>query len=190
MKAFVAFHLVCITVAAIPNPSEKILNGSVPPGGSDHLLVWNHKFLKTQKPIDAYLSVSGFWQYWDMFAPDPANTDIWVDADIVYRDGSTKHYAYPRIYSLPIPQKYPSERFRKFYERVNDDRYRFLWPQFALRIAYLNDNPSNPPTSVRLTRHWRPVAPPGQVQPRDYNAYMFYEYVVRQDELAQMRGMP
>ena len=34
-----------------------------------------------------YLSTTGLWQYWDMFAPDPSNLDVWFDALVTYRDG-------------------------------------------------------------------------------------------------------
>jgi hypothetical protein len=122
-----------------------------------------------------------------MFSPNPAQIDFWSDAEVIYRDGTRKHYQYPRIYLMPIPEKYPNERFRKFFERANDDNYPYLWPQFGLRIAYLHDDPKNPPVKVRLTRHWRQVAPPGKPQPKDYNHYMYFEYTVDQGKLAKMR---
>lgn len=187
VKVFVVLHLICITVWALPNPPEGIAAGNAKPIGSDHLLLWNQRHLKSFKPLSSYLFVSGFWQYWDMFAPNPASTDIWIDAEIVYRDGAKKHYQYPRMFLLSIPEKYPNERFRKFYERVNDPNYSYLWPSFAMRIAYLNDNPANPPATVRLTRHWMDVAPPGVPQATTYKSALYFEYTVDPRKLEKMR---
>jgi hypothetical protein len=187
VKAFVALHIFCVTVWALPNPPEGIASGAANPVGSDYILIYNQKYLKNFKPIPAYLFITGTWQYWDMFAPNPASMDIWVDAEVIYRDGSKKHYQYPRIFLLSIPEKYPSERFRKFYERVNDNNYSYLWPPFALRIAYLNDNVANPPVKVRLTRHWMTVSPPGKPPAPNYQSFMYYEYAVDQKKLARMR---
>lgn len=190
VKAFVGLHLLAITIWSLPNPPEEILQGKRVPKGSDWILVWNHKHLKARQEVQAYLFILGWWQYWDMFAPNPSSMDIWADAEVIYKDGTRRHYQYPRIYLLPIPSKYPNERFRKFYERVNEDKYAFLWPQFALRIAYLNDNPQNPPVRVRLTRHWLMIAPPGAPQQKEYSHYMYYDYVVDQRKLAKMRLSP
>jgi len=190
VKVLVFAHLFCITVWALPAPPATLMNGQVKPVGSDYILLWNQKGPKQWRPLNAYLFTTGFWQYWDMFAPNPAQTDFWADAEVVYRDGKTRYYLYPRIYLLPIPSKYPNERFRKFFERANSEDYAFLWPQFALRIAYLNDDPANPPVPVRLTRHWLPIAPPGQTQQKEYNRYTYYEYAVDQKALAEMRVSP
>jgi hypothetical protein len=187
VKALVLLHIFCITVWALPNPPDTIMEGKAKPYLTDNLLVWNAKYLKTQQPLAAYLFTTGVWQYWDMFAPNPAQTDIWCDAEIIYRDGTHKYYLYPRMFTLPIQNKYPQERYRKFYERVNEDKYSYLWPPFALRIAYLNDDPKNPPVTVRLTRHWLRIMPPGEPQQKEYNKYTYFEYVVDPHLLQKMR---
>lgn len=187
IKVFVALHLLCITIWSLPNPPEGVANGAKPVG-SDYILLYNQRYLKSFKPISSYLFVSGFWQYWDMFSPNPASTDIWVDAEIVYKDGKKKHYQYPRMYLLSIPEKYPNERFRKFYERVNEPNYSYLWPQFCLRIAYLNDDPKNPPVTVVLTRHWLKIEPPGTPQPTEYRSGRYFEYAVDPKKLEEMRN--
>ena len=178
VKAFVAFHLVAITVYALPNPPQELMDGKRPAYGTEPILVWNKNYLKSFQPFTCCLYVTGFWQYWDMFSPDPSSTDLWLDAEVKYKDGSVKHYQYPRMYLLPIPMKFLEERFRKFYERVNSDDYSQLWPLVAQRIAHEMDNPSNPPTEVRLVRHWMTIMPPGTAQPTDYNHYEFYVYAV------------
>ena len=76
-------------------------------------------------PVKYYLIPTGFWQYWDMFAPNPANIDFYCDAEVTYADGSHRTYTYPRMYKLGIIQKYGMERFRKYYERARDDSYQY-----------------------------------------------------------------
>jgi len=187
VKAFVVFHLIAITIWALPNPPANVQSGEQKPIYSDYLLFWNWKWLKPLTPVQVYNSTTGFWQYWDMFAPNPASTDIYCDAEVVFKDGTKKHYQYPRMYLLGIGQKYVNERYRKYFERVNQEQYSYLWPLFAQRIAYLNDNRQNPPVTVRLKRYWRPVAGPGMVQQPDYNSYLFYEHAVDRRQLARMR---
>ena len=154
---------------------------------------------------------SGLWQSWDMFAPNPAGTDIWCDAEVVFDDGSTKRHQYPRIYKLSLVSKFFKERYRKFYERVNQDSNSWLWPPFAQRIALEEYEPGKPiPVTVRLWRHFyaapkfmtfpeyltnlRDAASKGKLsfdvvfppQPEGldkYSDYMFYEYQVDTDAL-------
>ena len=156
----VVFHVFAITVWALPKPSDAILKGKQPPVGTDWLLYWNARYLKESMPERLYCATTGLWQYWDMFSPNP------------------------RMYLLPLPQKYPYERYRKFFERAHAEDYRFLWPLFAQRVALLCDtNPKNPPVKVVLRRHWRPVAPPGKIQQQNYNEYEYFTYAVDLDLL-------
>lgn len=187
VKLFVAFHLVAITVWALPDPPKETLEGKRKAFGTENILVWNRENAKAFQPIPLYLLTTGFWQYWDMFSPNPAQIDIWCDAQVVYKDGSTKHYQYPRIALLPLEMKFLKERYRKFYERVNQDQYSYLWPPFAQRIAHLMDDPNNPPVEVLLTRHWLQVVPPGVKQPTEYNHYTYYDYAVDQKKLERDR---
>jgi hypothetical protein len=189
VKLLVGFHVFATVVWALPNLSEKVMNGTVQPTGTKWLLYWNAKYLKTLSPVKAYLFSTGTWQYWDMFAPDPANTDWYCTAEIEYRDGTKKPGDYPRIYDLPIPVKFVKERYRKFYERAHDDSKPILWPTFAQRIALLGyTDPKNPPVKVRLTRNWRFVADPGKKQDEKYSSYTYYIYLVDRKQLDAAKG--
>lgn len=191
IKLFVLFHVICITSWSIPNASPAQLSGQLNPptfAAGDWVRVWNNRYVKKQPPLQAYLFVTGFWQYWDMFAPNPAHTDFYCDADVIFKDGTHKTYQYPRVFELPIPSKYVQERYRKYFERVHEDKNSYLWPQFAQHIAFVNDNPANPPVKVRLNRHWLEIAPPGKPQDTAYSSYMFFELSVDQRALARMRA--
>jgi hypothetical protein len=93
--AFVAYHIVAITIYALPKPSNDVLSGKVSPRGSDALLAFNVREMKQWAVFYGYLYPTGFWQYWDMFAPDPAQTDIWCDAEVTFLDGTKTMFFNP-----------------------------------------------------------------------------------------------
>lgn len=170
VRIVVFLHVFAVFVWTLPRPPKE-------PRGSDYILLFNDKLKGSV--IQKYLIPTGFWQYWDMFSPNPSNLDMWADADIIYQNGQVKHYQYPRMKLLSIPEKYLQERFRKYYERAYLDSNSFLWPHFAQRIALLNyTDPSNPPVRVRLSRHWRFIKPPNEKQDEDYQSAMYFEYLV------------
>ena len=189
VKLFVLFHIIAITSFAMPTPPAAIREQRVQPGGSEWLVYWNDTYVKTLPPISIYLKETGFWQYWDMFAPNPSHTDTWCDAVIKYKDGTTKRYAYPRMYDLPLWKKFLQERYRKFFERAGSDDYYFLCPSFGLRMALLNDNLNNPPVQVQIFRHFKQVAEPGKFQDPNYKSYCYYTYIVDQVDLARVRRL-
>lgn len=189
VKALVGFHVFAICVWALPNPPETIVNGVSKPRASQWLLFWNAQYLKTLTPVRCYLFVTGTWQYWDMFSPDPASTDWYGTVDVEYRDGTKRTVPYPRMNDLPIPMKYVKERYRKFYERAHDDGKPILWPSFAQAMALrAYTDKANPPVVVRLRRHWLFVSPPGKPQPTKYNEYLYYAYAVDQARLRRAAG--
>jgi hypothetical protein len=186
LKVLVCLHILAITIWAMPVPSA-VMKGERAPIYTEWVLVENQRYLKTFQPLQVYLFSTGFWQYWDMFSPNPSQTDYWCDADVTYKDGLVKRYQYPRIFNLSLAHKFVSERYRKFYERVNNPDYRFIWAPFAQRIALLNDDPKNPPVKIALRNHWKQVMPPGMRQPQGYNEKLFYTYIVDQAQLARDR---
>jgi len=216
-KWLVAFHVFAITVWSLPPPAPAIVNGSVKPAintGSasefarslvpfihDHILLFAYR-VKYPNLQDAgptrlagqatrgYLLSTGMWQYWDMFAPNPSNLDLWVDAEVLFQNGSRRVYAYPRIAKLPIPLKYVQERFRKFAERAHSEEFHYAWPAFAQRIALSAfDDPADPPVQVVLRRHFREILPPDQVTPTAYTAYAYYRHTVNLEALRRDAGV-
>ena len=190
--AFVAFHVISITIYSLPNPSKPVLLDQVQPSGSDYFLKYNTKVFKAWLPISTYCYVTGFWQFWDMFAPDPAQVDTWCDAQVTYFDGSKKMFQYPHIKELPIPEKFLKERYRKYFERVNDDsQFFYLWTSFGQAIAYkMADDPNNPPVQVDITRHFIYVPRHNVVPDKDppYTPYTFFRYRVDQSKLYSLKG--
>jgi hypothetical protein len=190
LRVYVLFHLVAITSWSLPPPPKAVSSGRVGPYGSDWILLANERYVRKSIAAD-YVLWTGFWQFWDMFSPDPASIDFWGDADVTFKDGAVRRHQYPRMYILPIPAKYIKERYRKFYERAHPDEYAYLWPVFAQRIALENlGDPSNPPVKVALRRHWMKIPKPGQPMPREYVSYVYYVHDVDQEALQRALGSP
>lgn len=185
VKLFVAWQITVMIIWTLPNPRPEVLSGRLPANGSDQILLFNNKNLKTIPPVSGYLMATGTWQFWDMFAPDPAQTDFWGDAIVTYRDGTTSRYLYPRMYELDVFKKYLMERYRKFYERAHTEDYAFLWPIFGQRIAEkCYTDRKNPPVKVALSRHWQAVQRPSQKDPNPpYYSYQYFTHVVDLTEL-------
>ncbi len=188
LRVWLAFHLVAITSWSLPKPPPAVLSGRDLPIGTDWLNLWNERYVKPSI-IRPYLLWTGFWQVWDMFSPDPSDTDLWGDAIVTYQNGLQRRYRYPRMYELPVTWKFVKERYRKFYERASQDAHSYLWPVFAQRIALLSDTePGNPPVRVLLRRHWMPLPKPGNPMPETYNTAEYYEHTVDQQALDRESG--
>ena len=179
-----------ITIWAIPNPPDAIMNGRIPwrvqtdsfphfaQSINDGVRLLNKNRLRTSF-IKYYDMPTGVWQYWDMFAPNPADIDWYGDAEVIYRDGTKRIYNYPRMYNYGIVQKYFMERFRKYYERAHDEQYGYAWPAFAQRVALLSTtDPKNPVVEVHLRKHWLVIQPPGKPQPTEYKSEEYFRYPV------------
>ncbi|MCE2765970.1 MAG: hypothetical protein LW628_03510, partial [Fimbriimonadaceae bacterium] len=69
---FVAFHVLAVVIYTLPKPIEPVLKGEAEPRGADAFLKYNFQVLRETPPVAGYLLLTGFWQYWDMFAPEPS----------------------------------------------------------------------------------------------------------------------
>lgn len=200
-KIWVWFHLFVVTCVCLPRVPEDVSTGKREPFGTEWVLVYNDK-LKTL--LQPYTWPTGFWQSWDMFAPNPSNWEGYVSAVVFYQDGTSRAFHYPRMYDLPLGIKYFKERFRKFLERAQPTQFAWNYPFFARRIALEAwKDPGNPPIKVELWRHWYnvpptvtfdewltslgrgPLFPPNPKQP-DYNHVKYFTYIVPQDELRRL----
>ncbi len=198
LKGFVIFHIVAITIWSIPEPPAALRQGTTAPRGSDFVILANWHYLKTEDPaypttiqpiIADYLLATGFWQYWDMFSPNPASIDFYSDAIVRYKDGTEKVWNYPRMEKLSNGEKFLKERYRKYYERVRQDDYSYLWGVYAqVAAAEMDTMPGNPPVNVRLRRNWIEIQPPDQPQWKKYSSFFYFDYVVNQVELRAAKG--
>lgn len=160
VSAFILTHLVIFALWSLPLPLSLV-------GG----------FREAVRP---YLWWSGLFQQWDMFAPSPMTINGYVEADVVFRDGATRTWTFPRMEKLGLVDRLFRERYRKY---VNDymrtDEYAALWPDAARYVARANRQPANPPIAVVLYRYWSEIGP----QPVPWMRYRFYVYAVKPGDL-------
>ncbi len=165
INIFLIFNLVAITCWAVPL--------TIP---------LTAVFKQTFRP---YLAWSGLFQTWDMFSPSPKSINSYVEAIIVYQDGNTRKWSFPRMEQLSLIDRYFKERYRKFVENLKEDTNSALWPDTARFIARLNNNRAVPVKSVSLVRYWSDIVPraDGEYQPSPWRAYIFYTYTVNPRDL-------
>ena len=197
VKVFALVHLFCFVEWSLPNPPQAIANGSYDCRDVQNLarqplgcLYLANNMLEGVNPLKYYVMSTGVWQSWDMFAPNPARRDTYLDAEVTFADGTKKIVAYPRMYDLSIPEKYVKERYRKYVERLWKNDYAYKWDQFALymaQLAYTDRN--NPPTLVLVRAHWRDVQPMDQPQQENYNSETFIRYIVPQEQLREAKPL-
>ena len=183
VQTFVLFHIFAITSWSLPRPPERELAGLR--DAPNRILFYNENYVR-QSPMKYYLKSTGLWQSWDMFSPNPSNTDVWIDAVVTYEDGPKVQYLYPRMKKLSIREKYFKERYRKFVENAHQERFSYKWPAIAQRVAYLSyRGDDNLPVMVELRRHFKVIPGPDAEQPEGHTTYPFYYYMVDQAELAK-----
>jgi len=191
LRLVVFAYLLGIVLWTLPGPPENMKIGIQDISRADKIrnfpalvLYWNKVYVQQSKLRDV-LRVTGTQQNWNMFAPNPVREDTWIDAIIELKDGHEVYYLYPRGSQMGLVDKFIRERFRKYIESVHLDANSFLWPPLANYIArqQFNQDPTNPPVFVTLTRHVRPVLPPGYEQPKDFDSAVFFETPISRDKL-------
>jgi hypothetical protein len=195
VKAWVLFHIFMIVSWSLPKPPDRVMD-DVPPKGAaevvrdapNYLLKANWWFKGT--PFHYYLDTPGFWQYWNMFSPNPANVDAWLDAEVEFADGTQMVYKYPRMQDLSVFERYFKERYRKFVENVHGDRFTYKWPMVAQAIAYASyQGDGNLPVKVTLRRHFKEIkplttfSPPPDYKEPEYQMYEFFVYMVDTEKI-------
>ena len=116
--------------------------------------------------VRPYMTATAFAQSWNMFSPNPDRLDVYLEAQITYRDGEKRSWTFPRLAHMGYVRRYQEERWRKIVEVSTHGGNQMLWPALARYAARVNDYDSqNPPVSVELIQHSRQVPPPGQPMP-------------------------
>lgn len=190
IKAWWLLHVTLITLWCFPHPPPAVREGRAQGGPLDSLLAFNDNYVRTG-PSRWYIEPFGLWQYWDMFAPDPLKRDYYFDAVLQYQDGTVKTVEFPRIFKMPVPEKYRKERFRKYGERVQDSDYQYLWPTWAQWMAtQATTDRNNPVVALNLQKKVRDILPPSpNIDPNQpYETTMFHPQMVDQARLFRDKG--
>jgi hypothetical protein len=165
INLFLAFHIIAITCWCVPL--------DIP------------LFPLCKKLVRPYFLWTGLFQSWNTFAPTPWMSNSYVEAIIVYKDGSTKTWAFPRMEQLSLTERYFKERYRKFSESLQNEENDALWPDVARRVARANSTPSKPAKTVILVQNWSPIVPrpDGSYQPEPWDQHVLYGYGVKPEDL-------
>jgi len=165
IDAFLVFHIVAIACWCVPF--------NVPP------------LLQVRRFVRPYFVWSGLFQSWDMFAPVPKAANTYIEAVIVYRDGSRKNWTLPRMDQLGLTEKYFKERYRKFEDTLQQSENDALLLDVARRVARLNSSPANPVRTVILIQNYsfNVPRPDGSNAPQPWQQHVLLGYGVQPEDL-------
>jgi hypothetical protein len=160
-----AFHLVAITCWCIPTNLAGVV--------------------VVRKLVQPYFLWSGLFQSWDMFAPSPKSANTYVEAQIVYKDGTREVLSLPRMELLGLQGKFFKERYRKFADNLVDERFDLMLPDVARHIARSKSTPENPVKLVVLVFNFSFIAPgpDGSLVSQPWDRHVLLGYGVRPEDL-------
>ncbi len=165
INAFIIFHLIAIVCWSLP------VNNSLV------------QFVK--ESVRPYLVWSGLFQSWDMFSPSPKSVNSYLEAVVIYADGTSQLWSFPRMELLGTKDRYFKERYRKYEENLQNNVYADLWPDAARYIARLNSDSTHRVQKVLLVVRWSDIIPRSDNTydrgPWDVN--VFYTYTVKPEDL-------
>jgi hypothetical protein len=165
INGFLLFHLLGVTFWSLPlvNPLTMAVRNAIRP----------------------YFLWSGLFQSWDTFSPSPKTVNSYVTAVVLFKDGNTRNWEFPRMEQISLTQRYSKERYRKFVENLKDDTNAALWPDAARYVARRNNTGPSPVRMVLLVRHWSDIVPRNDdsYTPAPWDAHLFYGYTVQPGDL-------
>jgi hypothetical protein len=120
-----------------------------------------------------------------MFSPDPKRVNSYLEAIVIYKDGTSTLWSFPRMELLSANERYAKERYRKFEENLQNDQYSGLWPDAARHIARLNNEKTSPPKTIMLVVRWSEIIPrtDDKYDRGQWNSNIFFTYDVQPEDL-------
>src|SRR5271167_4704129 len=164
INAFLIFHILGVACWSIP--------------------LTNPLLAASRNLIRPYFLWAGLFQSWDMFSPTPRSVNSYVEAIVLYKDGTTRNWAFPRMDHLSLTERYFKERYRKFVENVGTETNAVMWPDVARRIARLNNTGPSAEAMVFLVRYSSVIVPQsGSNVPAAWDSQVFYAYTVEPEDV-------
>lgn len=112
--------------------------------------------------LDDVLDVTGLWQgNWQLFAPDVDRINTYVEAVVVYADGSTWSWTTPDWRDRSWWETLHQSRHPKLADNLRRDEYSEVWPSLARHVLRQAPRPEDA-VRVDLYRWWWDVPPPGE----------------------------
>lgn len=137
-------------------------------------------------PVTYIQNALSMWRGWSMFAPNPLRINGFLDAKIVYTDGSEMIWTFPRPQEGSLVQRYMyGERYRKYtMDGLRLDSKKFLWKdgaRFVLRKTAKLHNGKRPEKVIlrrrfKTIKNWNKkfVKHNMEIPKNEYNTYEFY----------------
>ncbi len=100
----------------------------------------------------------GLWQGWNMFSPNPMNTNIEIEATVQYADGSTRVYNFPEMGRQGALGAFMAIPMRK--ALVEMPQHAWALPDLARYIARKTNDKPYRPVLVAITCYAAPLPPP------------------------------
>jgi hypothetical protein len=135
---------------------------------------------EAMKPAGPFLRATGLDQDWRVFAPDPRQTSLRLEARIRYEDGRVATWRPPS--GGDVAGAYWDYRWRKWLENaIQDANRKVLWKPAALFAANEMEGSGRVPTTVTLIRRWQDLRPPGVpgADAKSWQRYAFYTLALR-----------
>lgn len=165
VNVFLVFHILAIACWCMPVDSPLILVG--------------------KNLIRPYFLWSGLFQSWDMFAPIPKGANTYIEAIVIYKDGSRSKWTFPRMEQLGLTEKLFKERYRKFADNLVREDADALLPDAARYIARMKSGPGNQVRTVILIQKWSLIVPraDGFYVPEPWDQHVLIGYGVQSEDL-------
>jgi hypothetical protein len=154
IHAFVAFHLFAVLAWSFtpeqgPGPLSKALC----------------------RRVEHYMLPTGLWQSWMMFAPNPAMYNVYLQAEVTFRDETHATWQFPRLETFGYFERYRKERYRRWasgrvwIQGLNGGANRAVGEAAAQYAArQVSQDPANPPARVELYYYYARIPPPSREQ--------------------------
>jgi hypothetical protein len=165
INLFLGFHIVFMACWCLPLDSQ--------------WLTLSRNFVRP------YFVWAGLFQSWNTFAPTPWSANSYLEAIVVYQDGSRQIWSFPRMEQLGLSERYFKERYRKFSENLQNDKNDALWPDVARYIARANSTAANPAKTIILIQVSSVIVPSseGSYRPEPWDQHVLYGYGVKREDL-------
>ena len=135
--------------------------------------------------VRPYFLWAGLFQSWDMFAPTPKTANTYIEALVIYKDGSSKTWTFPRMEQLGLAEKVFKERYRKYAETLAREDTDALRPDAARYIARMESTPEKQVKTVILIQNWSLIVPHpnGSYIAEPWEQHVLLGYGVRPEDL-------
>ena len=125
--------------------------------------------------LDPAVTVTGTYQDWGVFSPNPSQFEGQTHAVVYFEDGSSTEWR-PRPNNVFDSTR--SERWRKWEARVHLETHEDYWPITAEFIADQYADAPSPVARIRLARRWAEDVPLTRDTPdeREFSEFQFFEW--------------